>query len=67
MDPAPMAAAISAGKLVFGGSEGCCTTLIYRANCVGGGVAKCPKCQYHYCKYHYPVNNSGAQGGHCCN
>ncbi|KAG2435524.1 hypothetical protein HYH02_011818 [Chlamydomonas schloesseri] len=68
MDPATMAAAIQAGQVVFKErQEGCCTSPWFRASCTGSGVAECKKCHFYYCKYHYPVNNGGLQGGHNCN
>ena len=60
--------ALDVTKLAFDSSIGCCTTWVYRVNCVkGGGTELCKKCGYHYCRYHFPVNNGGIQGGHVCN
>lgn len=77
MDPATAAATAAAAeaakvgidvaKVAFDSSIGCCTGPWFRISCVkGGGTAKCDKCEYHYCRFHFPVNNRGLQGGHVC-
>ena len=74
-DPATVAVAAKAvvdgtmdvAKVAFDSSIGCCTSPWFRVSCVKGGeTAYCSKCQYHYCIYHFPVNNEGVQGGHVC-
>lgn len=70
-DPKTIAAATKAALDVasvgFDSSIGCCTSPWFRLNCVkGGGTKKCEKCGYHYCRYHFPINNGGLQGGHVC-
>jgi len=68
--PAAIAAGVDIGmnvaKVAFDSSIGCCTSPWYRVSCVNSGTAFCGKCQYHYCRYHFPVNNGGVQGGHVC-
>lgn len=71
VDPATAAAATKAtidiASVAFDSSIGCCTSPWFRVSCVkGGGTAHCNKCGYHYCRYHFPVNNDGVQGGHVC-
>jgi hypothetical protein len=71
VDPATAAAATKAtidiASVAFDSSIGCCTSPWFRVSCVkGGGTALCNKCGYHYCRYHFPVNNDGVQGGHVC-
>lgn len=31
-----------------------------------GNLFKCEKCGYHYCKYHFEINNEIKAGGHVC-
>ena len=59
--------AVDVAKVAFDSSIGCCTSPWFRLSCTkGGGTAYCSRCEYHYCRYHYPINNGGLQGGHQC-
>jgi hypothetical protein len=43
----------------------CASTFTHK--CTDGEREKCPNCGYHYCKYHFEVNNSILKaGGHVC-
>ena len=78
MDPVSATAAADAAKaavdvasdvanIAFDSSIGCCTFPAFRVSCVkGGGTTLCNKCEYHFCRYHFPRNNGGVQGGHVC-
>ena len=59
--------AVEVAKTAFDSSIGCCTSPWFRLSCTkGGGTEYCSKCEYHFCRFHYPVNNTGVQGGHVC-
>ena len=73
VDPATVTivtkATLDTAAVLFDSSIGCCTSPLFRVSCVKGDKVKtayCRKCQYHYCRYHFPVNNGGMQGGHSC-
>jgi len=59
-------ATLDTAAVLFDSSIGCCTSPLFRVSCVKGDTAYCHKCEYHYCRFHRPVNNGGLQGGHSC-
>ena len=63
VNPAAAKAAVDTAAVLFDSSIGCCTSPWFRGSCVkGGGTAYCPKCKYHYCRYHYPINSQCITG-----
>lgn len=38
----------------------------FTKNCTTGEIKQCDKCKYHYCNYHFKINNGIAYGGHVC-
>ena len=67
VNPAVAKAALDTATVLFDSSIGCCTPPSWGSCVKGGETAYCPKCKYHYCRYHHHINNGGLQSGHSCN